>query len=193
MSKKGRAISFSIVSLICCAIIAYGVLSFSTETINEKVYPLKYSETVDKVCKERNLDPSFIYAVIKTESNFDENAVSPANAKGLMQIMPDSFSWIQRYEDGEVTYEEDDLFKPEINIKYGCAIFQYFYERYEDEYTAAAAYNAGPGNVDSWLSNSEYSLDGKTLYNIPFTETRNYVKKIKDIQNEYIELYFKEE
>lgn len=193
MSRKGRAISFAIVSLICCIIIAYGVLGFSTDTIYEKVYPLKYGETVKKICNEYNLDEAFVFAVIKTESNFDENAVSPVGAKGLMQIMPDSFTWIQTYEDGEVTYNEDDLFRPEINIKYGCAILKYFTDRYEDMYTAAAAYNAGPGNVDGWLENSEYSLDGKTLYNIPFAETRNYVKKIKDIQNEYTELYFKEE
>lgn len=189
MSNKGRAIAFSILSLICCAIIAYGVLGFSSETVYEKIYPLEYEETIDKMCKERNLSKSFVYAIIKTESNFDEKATSPVGAKGLMQLMPESFSWIQNVEHGEVLYGEEMLLDAQINIKYGCILLEFLCERYQSELTAAAAYNAGLGNVDNWLTNREYSKDGKTLDVIPFSETRKYVERIESIRNKYKEFY----
>ena len=80
----------------------------------------------------------------------------------------------------------DDLFDPATNILYGTTYLRYLLDRFQNETaTALAAYNAGPNAVSTWLKDSSYSSDGKTLHTIPYAETRNYVKKVLDYYKEY--------
>ena len=99
-----------------------------------------------------------------------------------MQIMPETFSWLQNYKYGEVTLDEDDLFEPDINIKYGCIFLEFLTQKYEVTSTVVAAYNAGFGIVDTWLNTSEYSSDGKTLSYIPSTLSGNLIL-VSDVQD----------
>ena len=129
-----------------------------------------------------------VYAVIFTESHFEERAVSTKNAKGLMQIGEGTGAWgadILRLEG----YTKESLFVPHINIQIGC----WYLERLEKQFgiteTALAAYNAGSGNVSRWLENPNYSQDGKTLQQIPYGETKRYVKKVMTVQKIYQWLY----
>lgn len=164
-----------------------GLLYFAVLKITDTLYPLKYKEIVERHTAEYDLSESFVFAVIKCESGFDEKAVSSAGARGLMQLMPETFLWLCEKE-GE-TYTEDDLFTPEVNIKYGTMYYGMMTEQFGDVETAVAAYHAGTTNVKKWLSDERYSLDGKTLYDIPFPQTKAYVERVMKTKNIYDKIY----
>lgn len=192
-SRKGLKI---LIWLVVLAILAGGVVFFvsnyyeETKIRLEKAsYPIKYSEFVEQSANEYNLDPSLVYAVIRTESNFDPEAQSDAGACGIMQMMPSSFEWLQEKRGCAGEYTTEDLFNPEICIDYGCYLLRYFYDYYGDERCAVAAYNAG-FVVTDWLENSSYSSDGKTLDVIPYPETSGYVDKVESAKEMYIKLYY---
>ena len=197
--KKRHGVAILIILVVS---IALGFLLDAGITFAEKkYYPIKYSEYVQKYSKEYNVPESLIYAIIKTESNFEADAVSHAGAVGLMQFMPATFKDIT----SNFLYENLDVgmrYDPETSIKYGAYYLSWIYRTYVQNWeTALAAYNAGIGNVfgrrdvdtgewiDGWIDTPEYSDDGVTLKNIPFKETRNYVKKVTKAQAKYQELY----
>ena len=164
------------------------LLSFNNHFM-KKIYPLKYRSVVEKYSKEYGVRESLIFAVIKAESDFNEFAKSNAGAVGLMQITKETFNWLKQKK-GEKDCE--DLYNIEINIKFGVYFLSFLISKYKDEQVALCAYNAGIGNVDSWLKNKNYSEDTKTLIKIPFKETEEYVKKIIKTEKIYLKLYFKE-
>lgn len=155
----------------------------------KKMYPLDYSDIVAQQAQENELEPALVYAVIRAESNFDAQACSIAGAKGLMQLTPDTFEWLQKTRGETGAYTQDDLYAPEVNIRYGCYYLSYLIEKYSDLQTALCAYNAGPGSVNSWLSNPQVSSDGKTLDSIPYDETRKYVNTVLKNYKQYQEIY----
>ena len=136
------------------------------------IFPKKYQQEINYFCQQYELSPSLVYAVIFTESRFDKNAISSKDAKGLMQIGEITGEWAAELLDME-QYQKQMLFEPNINIQIGCL----------------AAYNAGSGNVSKWLQDSHYSDDGKTLIDIPYGETKRYVKKVMFVQKIYQWLY----
>ena len=180
--------------LVLRIVLALIVLSFMTvlvlfgsRSVLKSLYPMKYTEFVEMYSEENNLSTDFVYAVIKCESGFHNDAVSSVGAKGLMQIMPDTFDWIHGRLRDDASYS--DIFDPELNIKYGCHLYGYLLQKYESEEVAVAAYHAGLGNVDKWLKNEEYSFDGKTLSDIPFSSTEQYVRKVIETKKIYQKLY----
>ncbi len=194
VSKRRKAFMVS----LCLVLMILGVFgaAIGLKTAHDKyvynTYPLIYQAEVEQAANKYNVDKYLIYGVIKTESNFDPNAVSPVGAIGLMQIMPESFEWIQTYyvDDSYKDYTVGDLVNPEINIDYGTHLLSMLLERYDGvEDTAVAAYNAGPGNVDGWLENKDYSDDGKTLKYCPVEETEEYRKRVAQNKNIFEKLY----
>lgn len=155
--------------------------------LQKSFYPIKYSEYVDKAAADYNLDRELIYGVIKTESNFDPNAESHVGAVGLMQMMPESFKWVQKLRG--TSLDDDELKKPSVNIDYGCYLLKYFLDHYGNEKCAVAAYNAG-FVVTKWLKDKNYSSDGKMLDKIPYEETSKYVQKVEKAKSMYKKLYF---
>ncbi|HBM98934.1 MAG TPA: transglycosylase [Ruminococcus sp.] len=152
-------------------------------------YPTDYSEYVEKAASDYGLEPSIIYSIIRTESNFNPDAQSSAGAYGIMQIMPSSFDWLQELRGEEGKYDADALFEPEICIDYGSYLLKYFYDYYGNEQCAVAAYNAG-FVVSDWLADPQYSSDGETLNDIPYPETNDYVTKVQSAKEMYKKLYF---
>lgn len=151
--------------------------------------PEKYVESVEKYASEFGVPEYIVYAVIKTESGFDASAKSSAGAIGLMQLMPDTFEWLTDSKLCEFL-DAGMLYDPDTNIKYGVYYLSLLFGIYKNWDTALAAYNAGPGNVDEWLLDPTYSSNGVTLNDIPFKETRNYVKKVNRACEKYKELYY---
>ncbi|HCC07489.1 MAG TPA: lytic transglycosylase [Clostridiales bacterium] len=142
------------------------------------LYPNKYKDQVLKYAKEYEVQPSLIYAIIKTESNFNNEARSHKDALGLMQIKDTTGEWLaKRLFIRDYTIEK--LYDPDTNIKIGTWYIKSLMTKYNDVDTAVASYNAGSGNMDKWLQDGEYSEDGLTIKNIPFPETEKYVKKVK--------------
>ncbi len=178
--------NFLLIVFIC--VIAAGILNI--ENICKKyIYPIEYGSYVEKAAYETGIDKYLIYAVIKTESNFECKAVSDVGARGLMQLMEDAFEWVKfRMEDErEISY--DDMYSPEYNIEYGSYLIKLLYEEYGDVETAVAAYHSGRGSVNEWLKNKEYSSDGKTLNIIPSDTTAHYVSKVIKAYEAYTNLY----
>lgn len=168
-------------------VFAFFALRLVQPDVERLAYPKKYSRIVSEQAKAYELEESLVYAVIKAESNFDPKAESPVGALGLMQLMPDTFEWMQSHVGGE--YDTDALFDPAVNIRFGCALLRLLLNEYGDLRVALCAYNAGMGNVTSWLSDGTYSEDGITLQLIPFDETRLYVQKVLQYKETYEELY----
>lgn len=157
----------------------------STKNLGRVLHPTGYDEYVYEYSEMYNVDPNLVFAVIKAESNFNPEAESDVGALGLMQIMPETFEWLQTYKNGEVTMDSTYLYDPEVNIEYGCIFLQFLLDKYSCEETAVAAYNAGFGAVDGWLVDENYSYDGETLYDIPYPETKSYVEKVMLAKNYY--------
>lgn len=176
-----------ILSLVLISVLTLTAIFFGTVSILKTLYPMGYGDFVEKYAQENNLENYFVYAVIECESGYDEKAVSSVGARGLMQIMPETFLWLS--EKRKETVSEETLFDAETNIKYGCYFYGILMERYGNEATALAAYHAGMGNVDKWLKDENCSADGKSLYNIPFESTKNYVNKVLKTKNIYKKLY----
>ena len=153
-----------------------------------QVYPMTYEAEIRAGAASNGLDPALPAAVILAESSYQPEAVSEANAQGLMQLLPSTAEWVAG-KFGE-TYREGSLFEPDTNIKYGCWYLGYLIRRFNGNLTCAiAAYHAGQGTVDGWLANPEYSPDGATLQTIPSDATDTYVKRVLKYYEKYKELY----
>lgn len=152
-------------------------------------YPQKYVQQVEESSREFGVDKDLVYAVIRTESGFRQEVESHAGAIGLMQLMPETFNWLQEHLEGEVIYPAERLKDADINIRYGTYFLSWLIERYGDADTACAAYNAGISNVDDWLADSRYSDDGRTLKSIPYTETERYVERVREALEKYRTIY----
>ena len=178
--------------LICFLIFA---LLFSTASgyakllIDRSFYPREYRAHVEQYANLYGMEPNLVYAIIKAESKFSHKAVSSAGAVGLMQIMPKTFSEDICHKIG-LSDDPDLLLEPEINIQAGVWYFTRWYAYYGTSEEALAAYNAGIGNVNQWIEDGlldEYGfLD---VEQIPFEETKNYVKEVLGYKERYDELY----
>lgn len=175
--------------VVVLLIIAIGVIININDISRKYFYPIKYSEYVEMYADENNIDKYLIYAVIKTESNYDEKAVSSVGARGLMQIMEDAFDWVSFKMNDTRDLKYDNMFDAEYNIQYGSYLIMLLYDEYQDEETALAAYHSGRTNVNNWLKDDKYSSDGKTLDAIPSAATNYYVKKVMKAYNAYTNLY----
>lgn len=188
MSKLKKHIIFVLILflLLIAGVIA---LKYAHNCFMKKMYPLGYSEIVTKEAAENDIDPALVYSVIKVESNFNSDAKSSAGAIGLMQLTPDTFEWLQTKLKSDNSYTEQDLYTPEINIRYGCKFLSILMQKYGNERTALCAYNAGIGTVNSWLKNAQISSDGCSLDSIPYKETRNYASAVEKNYQQYEKLY----
>ncbi len=189
-NKRSKApVIAAVLAIVLIVLVIAGY--FGYDLYLDYTYPLKYEYYVERYSKEYNVDKYFVYAVIRTESGFDKDAVSNAGARGLMQIMEETFDWVKfRMGDEDTVYY--DMFKPEMNIKYGCWLLGYLYEEFGSVEVAAAAYHAGRGNVNKWLADSRYSSDGVHLDEIPIGDTAHYVSKITKAMDVYVRRYSQE-
>ena len=186
--KTSQKLGIAITILIILLILLFGVFRLQ-EKIMKKIYPLEYTEYVDKYSEENGIDKMLVYAIIKAESNFESNITSSSGAMGLMQLMDSTAK--EMAEKLEMEYSAKEiLYQPDTNIKIGTRYFAELLKRYENNiYLALTAYNAGIGNVDRWIENGIIKEDGSDIENIPYKETNNYVRKILRDYKIYQELY----
>lgn len=150
-------------------------------------YPLGYLELVASAADKYELPVHLVLSVIRTESSFRAEAVSGAGAIGLMQIMPETFSWLCEKR-GE-THETAELTDPAVNIDYGVYYLRLLLDYYDGSLdNALLAYNAGIGRVNGWLAEKELPRNGQ-LDEIPISETASYLTKVHHAMDEYIRIY----
>ncbi len=157
---------------IICFILISAVVVLCVFSLS--IFNNKYDEIIKIHCKSYGVDYILVKSIIKAESNFSADATSCVGAVGLMQIMPKTAVFISE----KLGIYEYDLFDANTNILFGVVYLKYLIDKFPVISTAIAAYNAGEGRVVDWLNDTEYSSDGKFLFNIPYKETSKYVDKV---------------
>lgn len=150
----------------------------------------EYADLILRAAEEFSVPYPLIYAVIRAESDFREDAVSPAGAVGLMQLMPETYLFVCD-ELLQEPAEPADITSPAVNIRCGAAYLAYLLSRFPVPATAIAAYNAGESRVSEWLLDSRLSENG-VLTHIPFQETENYVAKVTRFYDSYCQKFHTE-
>ena len=182
MNKQKRKFYLisGIFAVLVCAVAAY---FFIPKMFADEVYPLKYAPLIGKYSVKYGVDPALVAAVILQESRFNPAAASGAGAQGLMQFMPGTAATMAKETGRWPTY---DIFDAETSIEFGAAHIRDLLVKYDGNVDAAlAGYNAGTGNADKWIRQG-------ILDSIPFKETNNYVKKVKNYRVVYANMYPKE-
>ena len=150
-------------------------------------YPRQYQDYVTQYAAQDGVDPDLVYAVIKCESNFNPNARSGVGAQGLMQLTPDTMEWAQTKNGDKGSAA--DAFDPQTNIRLGTLVLSLHLKEFGDVRSALAAYHAGRGSVNGWLTDSSLSHDGKSLDSIPYADTNAYVSRVMAVYEQYQRLY----
>ena len=153
------------------------------------VYPLKYEEAIRAAAHHNHLDPALVAAVIYAESRFDSSARSDHGAVGLMQVLPETADQIAR-ETGGVAFVPGDLEDSEVNVRYGTYYLRTVLDTFDGNKVAAiAAYNAGAGAVQEWVDAAHAEGRELRLSDIPYPETRAYVRAVLEARRVYREMY----
>jgi soluble lytic murein transglycosylase len=154
----------------------------------ELFYPLHYWEHVTRYSQERELDPYLVAALIRQESTFNPRVRSRAGARGLMQILPSTGRVLARQE--KRRYNASELYDPEVNIRYGTRYLKEVLGSFSGRVDyALASYNAGPHRVRRWTG-MDLSIPSEVfIEEIPFDETRDYVKFVLRNEMLYRRLY----
>ena len=140
-------------------------------------FPLSYSDKIHENAVQQDLNPVLLYGLIRRESAFNKDAHSPAGARGLMQIMPQTGKQIAK-DLNERWSGKNSLYDPVKNLKYGSYYYQKLLNQFNGHYALAlAAYNAGPHRVKKWLPDEAIPAD-IWIETIPFRETREYVTTV---------------
>lgn len=153
------------------------------------LYPYDYQDTINFYADRYEVDRNLVASVILVESKFRQDATSVHGARGLMQIMPETGSWIATQIEDD-SFSVDKLYNVNMNIKYGTWYLSELQTEFEgNEVLALAAYNAGRGNVYEWMEKYHWDINFKDYTKIPFPETREYVKRVLENKKHYNKLY----
>ncbi len=142
-------------------------------------FPLAYQRRVNKSSKRFHLDPAWVYAIIRAESAFQADAHSPADARGLMQLLPNTGFAVSRRHRLKLN-SKADFFKPSQNINAGSAYFRQLVDKYgNNALFAIAAYNAGSVPVERWIKNSPVGAESDVwAETVTYAETRRYIQQV---------------
>ncbi len=151
-------------------------------------YPFPYLQEIKKWSAERQLNPLLVTALMRQESRFESKAKSVVGATGLMQIMPDTAKWIAPQI--KVDFKKINLENPNDNVMLGTWYLDHTHQQYNNNsLLAIASYNAGPGNVSKWLQTITTKDSDEFVEQIPFDETKNYVRQVFGNYWNYLRLY----
>lgn len=129
-------------------------------------FDLQYDQYITQCCNEQKVSKSLVYAIVKAESNFDTKALSNKGAVGLMQLMPDTALFVAQTQN----ITNFDLTNPKDNLMLGICYIAYLQQKFDRQKDVVCAYNAGENNVKQWKEKGQ---------DIPFKETKNYLKKVE--------------
>ena len=151
-------------------------------------YPLYWTSEINIAGNKLGIDPYLIASIIREESYYNEHAKSKTGATGLMQLMPLTASYMISKLNDEVN-DLADLEDPRTNMYLGCNYLKYLQERFNNDLLVVAAYNGGEGSVNKWLKTYNTEDWDEFIEEIPFDETRNYVKKVFRTYHMYKKIY----
>ena len=184
--RRRSLIALIVIGLAVLAVVV--VMPLARKAANEFGLPLQYQGVIRQQAAEKRLDPALIAAVIYAETKFDPRT-SSAGALGLMQILPETAEFLAR-RTGAKTFTTADLATPEVNIAYGSYYLRFLLDQYRGStLLALAAYNGGEANVDDWLAAARARGQPFTAADIRFPETRAYVSRVLNAQQDYRHTY----
>ncbi len=158
------------------------------ENLHELFYPAAFWNDIESASKSLDIDPFLILAVMREESRFDPEARSIAGALGLMQLMPQTANRLDRHVKLNLKRSEE-LYNANKNIIIGSYYLKELIKAFNSVPAALAAYNAGEDAVKQWLKNGQYKSSDEFIEDIPYNETRNYVKKVLTSYFQYVKAY----
>ena len=154
------------------------------------LYPEAYKAKVFQYAEQRKIDPYLILSIMRAETRYKSDAISPVGAVGLMQFMPYSAQKVADITDQKI--QTAQLFSPEKSIEFGAAYLKKLSLELDNQKPlVAAAYNGGPHRVKAWMRNLGQLEFDKFIEHIPFVETRTYVKRVLTYRATYDKLYNK--
>jgi soluble lytic murein transglycosylase len=154
----------------------------------EGLFPKPFWGDLKRYSSSNALDPYLVASLIRQESAFNPNAVSRANAVGLMQLLPKVGKSVAKQEKLK-KFDPQQLFTPAVNMQLGTRYFRIMVDKFDSFEYALAAYNAGSDRVQDWMAQGKYRDPQEFVESIPFTETREYVQNIIRNANVYRQLY----
>ncbi|WP_373229418.1 lytic transglycosylase domain-containing protein [Cohnella sp.] len=171
-------------------LIVLGALFVQSEWLGRWIYPISYVDEIKRSALEYQLDPLLIAAIIRVESNYKHEAVSPKGALGIMQIMPETAAWILEQEDfGKLTARDAGM-DAQAGIRMGSWYVKELNRQFNGNLLVSlAAYNAGPGKVRQWLEKGTWEGTEQTIRDIPYGETRHYVQRVMYYYKKYQKIY----
>ena len=188
MIKKKKGCGFHLFLILIFAVAAYLLFTANQGRIMQYFFPLHFREYVEASAEEFDVSPWLVFAVIREESSFRVEAVSPVGAMGLMQLMPATAEWAIELTGFDICL--DDIMVPRYNIRLGTWYIDWLRNYYNgDLILTIAAYNAGLTNVDNWLAEGIWDGSLENVDDIPFPETRRYVRYVWESYNMYRRLY----
>ena len=172
---------------------APGYLSLSLDAAPDRfwrlAFPLPYRKSLEEYCRAQMLDPYLMAALIRQESEFNPKAVSPANARGLAQVMPATGRQLSR-QLKIPRFRTAMLFTPDTNLKLGTYYLKQLSDGLQGKWEAAlASYNAGKSHVTTWMASANYREPAEFVESIPFNETRVYVQSVLRNAEVYRRIY----
>lgn len=192
LTKTKNASVTEIILLLSVLFLLSAVLLFSMRFFYKKAYPIKFTEYVEKYCDEYSVDKFFVYAVMRTESNFNPNATSSVGARGLMQFTESTYDFIgKKLSDNDKNF--DDMYDAETAVKYGVYLISYLSKQLGCEENVLCGYHAGINKTKQWLSTDDISQNGIIIKEkIPYKDTKLYVEKVIKTYKIYQKLYKQE-
>lgn len=185
MAKKKARRRRAVLATALCIVLAAAALGLGYLWSLYRLYPYDWRTDIEQNAAQYGQDPLFVASVIRTESGWKPGAVSSVGAVGLMQVMPDTGKWIA----GQNGWDYSDSLLPDgsYNIRLGCWYLDYLSKAFDGNQTLTlAAYNAGEHKVKQWVTEGRFK-DGSL--DIPYDETRRFVKKVMDSYEKYKFLY----
>jgi soluble lytic murein transglycosylase len=183
-----RRVFATIATLVVVVLLAAVVASMLHTAASNLALPLSDARIIREQAAQKRLDPALIAAVIYAETKFDPRP-STAGAEGLMQILPATAYYLAHLSGG-ITFTASDLADPSVNVAYGSYYLRYLLNHFGgNEMLAVAAYNGGLTNVDEWVARAEAAGHRLSAQEIPFPQTREYVRRVLDAERAYRETY----
>lgn len=176
--------------LLIALLAALGFMGlFSSRWVLQRVFPIRYGTLITSFAHQYQLDPYLVAAVIQVESHYDPQARSGQGALGLMQLMPETAEWITGERGGDRS-DLQRLFEPTVNINLGCWYLRSLLDEFRNDVVVSlAAYNGGRGKVREWLLSERWTGERETVDQIPYYETRFYVRRVLATRQWYKQLY----
>lgn len=183
--KKGKKRHWvrNLLIIILIVLLAFFIVSYIMTSRATDKFQVQFGDKITYYAEKYGLDPNMVAGTVRAESDFRETVVADDGGMGLMQLMPETAKWCA----GKmgIEYKEDALLTADYNLDMGCFYMSWLFQKYQSQSLAEAAYNAGPGAVDEWLSQGLISREEESLKNIPYDITRAYVPRVNMAKRVY--------